>query len=207
MLYCPGGALRNGTGTALRLEDGKTFNLQTKSASGKGDMSAEELAKWYDEAKVNLVVDYRTETDQWELKLRNVKFADVALPQHVAGTPWPKISAKELQERFSKLEWRKTTNADTDPQWKGFQSLLLTRGDRGGVSFAFETSDGNRGILLFVGGTVRKSPTGEKRGDSASFRYHFLQPADAPAKKDAPSGIGKKPTEVSGNSDLYSAKR
>jgi uncharacterized protein (TIGR03067 family) len=201
-LYCPGSGQHNGN--ALRLEDNRVFDLQTKSASGKGDMSPEELAKWYDETKVNLVFDYRGETDQWELKLRNVRFAD--LPSVLSGPrdDWPKISANELQERFAKLEWRKTTNADTDPKWKGFQSLLLTRGDKRGMTFAFETSDGHRGILLFNGGAIYKSPTGAMRGHWASIRYKLLQPANAPAKPEG-DGIGKKPPEaMDGNKDLES---
>ncbi len=187
-------------GTALRLADNMIFNLPVKSATGKGDLSPEELVKWYDETKVNLVIDYWGETDQWELKLRNVKFADVAnIPSDVRGD-WKTLSANELQERFSKLEWRKTTNADTIPNGKGFQSLLLTRGQQPGMSFAFETSDGHRGVLQFTRGTKGRDPMKEKdplRGRTASIRYKLLQPADTPAKKDTPSGTGKKPPDSS----------
>jgi hypothetical protein len=200
-LICPGDRAVTGklapegspfrNGTALRLEDGRLFTLQTKSATGKGDISPDELAKWYDETKVNLVIDYRTETDQWELKLRNVRFADVASIPSNFVSDWQTMSANELQERFSKLEWRKTTHADTDPKGKGFQSLLLPRGTHPGMTFAFETSDGQRGILQF--NASNKKPFFR----DALIRYKVLQPADTQAKKDMPSGIGKKPPEVS----------
>jgi tRNA A-37 threonylcarbamoyl transferase component Bud32 len=201
-LICPGDRAAKGTsllpegtafrnGSALRLEDGRVFTLQTKSATGTGDISPEELAKWYDETKVNLIIDYRTETDQWELKLRNVRFAEVASIPSNFVSDWQTISANELQERFSRLEWRKTTDADTDPKGKAFQSLLFTRGEHPGKTFAFETSDGRRGILQFVTSTKKQGIR------SASIRYKLLQQADTPANKDTPSGTGKKPPEAS----------
>jgi serine/threonine-protein kinase len=152
---------------ALRLEDGKLFNLPKKGAGGKNDPSPEELEKWHADAKINLVIDYRKETDQWEMKLRNVKFAELA------DKEWKTLSAAELQGRFAKLKWAETTKAEATQKDKGLASLLLTRGMNPPITFAFETSSGQRGILqLFAA-----MKTATRR--TASVRYKELQPAEA----------------------------
>jgi hypothetical protein len=49
------------------------------------------------------------------------------------------------------LEWHKAANAETDQREKGFYSLLMTPGMNPPMTFAFETSDGQRGLLQIFG--------------------------------------------------------
>ena len=128
---------------ALRLDDGKVFNLPKKSTSGKQDISQEEQEKWRIETSVNFAITFLEETDQWEMKLRNVKFA--VLPDE----DWERLSANKLQGRFSTLKWNEPTNAEADQKEKGFYSLIFTRGMNPPMTFAFETADGQRGIFQF----------------------------------------------------------
>jgi hypothetical protein len=164
------------TGEALRLEDGKHFRLPKKE-----EMPPEQLEQWLNETKVNLAMVHRSTTNQWELKLRNVRFAELA------ETPWESVqefrewkapSANELQARFSKLEWKKPTSAEKDEKETGFKSLMLLQGMRPPMTFAFETSDGHRGILQLTGGSYGADGSG-----LANFRYKLLQKADTPDAK------------------------
>jgi len=69
------------------------------------------------------------------------------------------------------LEWRKATNAEADQKEKGFYSLLCTEGMNPPMTFAFETSDGHRGILQFVA----SNKTANHR--DAVIRYKQIQRA------------------------------
>jgi serine/threonine protein kinase/formylglycine-generating enzyme required for sulfatase activity len=181
-------------GEALRLEDGKTFSVPKKAASDKEGMSPEQLEHWFNETKVNLVIDYRKETDQWEMKLHNVKLADLpqipSEPSRGGGPPdWKTLSADELQARFAKLEWKKPTNAEKDRKEAGFKLLLFPEGKKPPMpTFAFETSDGQRGVLQFYqsfsGGFGPRGP--RVYGGNASIRFKQLKQADAPDVK----GVG-----------------
>jgi hypothetical protein len=122
----------------LRLEDGTIFNLPT-------NISDEEQEKWRNETKVNFAIAYLEETDQWEMKLRNVRFA------LLANEDWDTRSANGLQARFPKLDWNKATSAATDQKKQGFYSLLHTRGMNPPMTFAFETTEGQRGVFQFRG--------------------------------------------------------
>jgi Protein kinase domain/Outer membrane efflux protein len=176
-MNCPS-SNRNPIGNdALRLEDGKLFNLPKKLAlkDSKDDMASEKLKKWYNEANVNFVIDYLKETDQWVMKLRNVKFAELSESPTGSINNWKTLSANELQERFSKLEWKKAANAGTDKNEKGFYSLIFTEGMNPPMTFAFETSDGHRGILQFFAWTQ----TATHR--NALIRYKQIQRPYGPA--------------------------
>jgi tRNA A-37 threonylcarbamoyl transferase component Bud32 len=167
---------------AICLADGKVFNLPSPPASEK-ELSPEKLEKWYNGTNVNLVIDYRKETDQWEMKLRNVKFAE--LTEIPSGSPkdWKTLSANELQARFSKLEWKKTTDDKLDRKCRSFRSLLLIQGMSPLMTFAFETSDGLRGILQFH--TWNVTPT---RYRNVLIRYKLLQRSDSPANPEDVDG-------------------
>jgi hypothetical protein len=166
-------------GEALRLEDGKKFRLPKKAASKEG-MTPEQLDQWLNQTKVNLVIDYRKETDRWELKQRNVKFAELIDIPLETSWEWNTLSASELQARFAKLDWKKATLAEMEQKETGFKSLMLTDGTRPPMTFAFETSDGHRGILQLFGSL--HSSTGQSL---VHFRYKHLQRADASV------GVGK----------------
>jgi hypothetical protein len=107
------------------------------------------------------------------MKLRNVKLAE--LPETPTDSPkdWKTPSANELHQRFAKLEWKKPAEAGAGPKGKGFRSLPLTRGMIPPVTFAVETSEGQRGILQF-----RSSMHKGTGYCTASIRYKRLQPAE-----------------------------
>ena len=155
---------------SLRLSDGHKFNLPKNRPSEKqdgGDVSREELEKWLSETSVNFAIDYYSQTDHWELKLRNVKFAQ--LPDE----DWKTLTADELQEQFSHLKW--TTPGDRDAQQKifGFYTLIFGRSFPPPFTFAFETSDGQRGIFE-INGYAHMGAL----GDEAYVRYKQLQQKD-----------------------------
>jgi tRNA A-37 threonylcarbamoyl transferase component Bud32 len=189
-LYCPSessnllGKTKSFSGNeAICLADGKVFNLPRPTASEK-ELPAEKLEKWYSETNVNLVIDYRKETDQWEMKLRNVKFAE--LPEIPTESPkdWKTLSANELQARFARLEWKKTADDTMNRKYFGFHSLPLIQGMNPPMTFAFETSDGLRGILQFYAWNV--TPTHYR---NALIRYKLLQPSGGSANLEGDGGV------------------
>jgi serine/threonine-protein kinase len=169
-LYCASEAPLSPGMNALRFADGRVFNLPKQPASAKVDLLSEKLEQWWNDTKVNLVIDYHKETDQWEMTLHNIKFAEVA--EIPSDKDWKTLSANELQSRFSKLDWRKATNDATSREERGFRVLLLTRGMHPLLTFAFETSDGLRGMLQFYGTNV--TAMGHR---NVSIRYKFLVPS------------------------------
>lgn len=148
----------------LRLDDGHLFNSPPKFE----DLSVEERDKWLDETKVNLAIDYHHDTDQWEMKLRNVRFA--SLPD----SDWISLSAKALQEKFLSLKWKESPNTEVELKEKGFYSLIFTKGVPPPMTFAYETSDGKRGVFQFSGYAHQGA-----FGDTADIRYKQIQQAGA----------------------------
>jgi serine/threonine protein kinase/WD40 repeat protein len=186
-LICPPSKLGH---EALRLDDGKIFNLPKKPAArkeSKQDLSPEEQEKWHSETRVNLVIAYREESDRWEMKLRNVKFAE--LPDN----DWETLSANKLHERFSKLEWKKATTAETVQKEEGFHSLILPQGTNPPMTFAFETSDGHRGVFQFYASN-KKGPYRD-----ALIRYKQLQPSASPANPQGDGGERAQPANPQPN--------
>jgi hypothetical protein len=164
---------------ALRLDDGHIFNLPktfTSREESKKGMLQDVHEKWLNQTKVHFAINYLAKTDQWEMKLRNVKFAELAeTPSSKPLQDWKTLSANEVQERFPQLEWKKATNAETDQKENGFYSLIFIEGMPPPMTFAFETSDGHRGVLQFMG-YMGKGPSGY-----ASIRYKQIQPSVPPA--------------------------
>jgi tRNA A-37 threonylcarbamoyl transferase component Bud32 len=183
-LICPTGNATPLGAKALRLEDGKLFNLPKDLAS------PEKFDEWCSEARVNLVIDYRKETDQWEMKLRAVAFAELPETPSDAPKDWKTPGANELQQRFSKLDWNAGT-ADANRKTSEFRSLLLTRGMNPPVTFAFETSDGHRGILQFYASNAKAIGYRD-----ALIRYKQIQPdklgATAPSSPAQPAELKRK---------------
>jgi serine/threonine protein kinase len=155
---------------SLRLEDGHIFNLPKK------DMSHEELEKWLNQTGVNFAIDYLEKTDRWEMKLRNVKFAELSEIPTGSVNDWKTLSANELQQRHPKLAWIKATNAEAEQKEKGFYSLVFLEGMPPPMTFAFETSDGHRGVLQFMG-YMQRGPNGH-----ALIRYKQIQQSETPSK-------------------------
>ncbi len=166
-LNCPTGPKTPLGHEALRLEDGQVFNLPKGPAAAK-------LDEWLAETKVNLVVDYRADKDQWEWKLHDVKLAE--LPETPGGSfrEFKTPSADELHERLSRLEWKQPPAAEAKSQ--GFTSLLLTAGRNPSVTFAFETRSGRQGILQFA--AFNKTATHQ----NVLLRYKLLQKGE-PARE------------------------
>ena len=174
-LNCLGGNLRS---ESLRLEDGKVFNLPK-------NMSHEEQEKWRNETRVNFMIDYLEATDHWEMKLRDVKFAEIS------DRNWETLSANQLQERFSTLEWKKaTTNAEANQQSIGFSSLILTQGMKPPMTFAYKTSAGLGGILQFY--AFNKTA----RSCNALIRYKQMQPSHTQANINGADVSGEKATAL-----------
>ena len=155
----------------LRLDDGHLFNLPKKFE----EMSVDEREKWLNETRVNFAIDHHGDTDQWEIKLRNVKFAQ--LPDE----NWTSLSGKELQEQFPKLKWKEASNSEAELKQKGFYSLTFTAGMPPPMTFAYETTDGRCGIFQFSGSTLEGSR------DTAFIRYKQIQQImDAPSDSARP---------------------
>ena len=152
---------------ALRLSDGHLFNLPKKGADKKGndgEPTREELEKWLAETRVNFAIDYHKQTDQWELTLRNVRFAQ--LPDD----DWKTLDAKELQSRFPTVKWTTPENREAKQKETGFYSLKFSRGITPPGTFAFETHDGLRGVFQFVATNITST------GVNAIIRLKLLRP-------------------------------
>ena len=152
---------------ALRLSDGHLFNFPKKAADKKendGEPTREELEKWLAETRVNFVIDYHKQTDQWELKLRNVRFAQLT------DDDWKTLDAKELQSRFSILKWNTPENGEAEQKESGFYSIKFSRGITPPMTFAFETDDGVRGVFQFVATNITST------GVNAIMRLKLLRP-------------------------------
>jgi serine/threonine protein kinase len=160
----------------LRLGDGHRFNMPP----GFEKMSAEDRDKWLDETKVNLAIDHHQDTDQWEMKLRNAKFAQLS------DEAWASLSEKAFQEQFSRLKWDQPAGADAELKEKGFYSLMSTAGMSPPMTFAFETSDGHRGVLQF---NSYATASGGVNGYQVTYRYKLVQQsAEAPDAATPPAG-------------------
>jgi hypothetical protein len=137
---------------SLRLADGRVFNLpasarpknREKPGGGFLNVPLDEREKWLDETKVNLAIDYLKDTDQWRIMLRNVKFAE--LP----GANWDTLTAKGLQLLLAKADWKDPPDREAELKEKGFYSLTFTAGMNPPMTFAYETTGGERGIFQFT---------------------------------------------------------
>ena len=170
---------------SLRLSDGHVFNLPKKSPDekdGGSDVSHEEFAKWLSETGVNFAIEYHWQTDQWEMKLRNVKFAQ--LPDD----DWKTLTADELQKRFPNLNWKTPGNLEAEQKENGFYSLKFGSGITPPLTFAFETSEGQRGIFEFFGS--EHGVHGAAAIEQAFLRYKQLVPKDVSTKETSSEGNG-----------------
>jgi serine/threonine-protein kinase len=177
-LICPSDSPKSPLGQeALRLADGKVFNLPKKAAAAKDDLPREKLDEWYNETKINLVIDYWPGLDRWMIKLRNVKIAELAETPTDSPKDWKTLSADELQNRFSELGWIGLPGIDAalNQIVTGFHSPMLPRGMNPPMTFAFETSGGQRGILQFM--ATNKTATHR----NVLIRYKLIQKVEAPA--------------------------
>jgi hypothetical protein len=161
---------------SLRLEDGHVFNLPKEFE----DMSDNVREKWLSETKVNFAVDYCRDTDQWEFKLRNVTFS------RLHEDDWKGLSAVKLQERLSDPKWNDPGSYEADQKREGFAKMVFVTGITPPMTYAFETSEGKRGILQFISSNVTS------RGCDVFVRYKLIQQAKvAPSDSATPVGSGE----------------
>ncbi len=115
---------------AVRLSDGRLFNLPKKLGSlrNDGEMTHEEFEKWLSDTGVNFAIDYDKSTDQWEYKLRHVKLAELPEQDSAPVQDWMSMTSDDLQKKLSNLKWRMSEYREADEKDKGFYSMKFGRG-------------------------------------------------------------------------------
>jgi hypothetical protein len=161
---------------ALRLSDGKLFNVPKYLDFGwrtnvdPQQMSHDDQQHWLDDNGINLAVNSE-DVDQWNIVTRKAKLA--VLPDD----SWETMSAAELRQRLASMAWKKPAETFRNPAnpSEQFAVLSLPAGMNPPGTFAFETDDGDSGLLQIVSFGAW-SPTNSRE---AKLRYKLAQRTDA----------------------------
>jgi serine/threonine protein kinase/formylglycine-generating enzyme required for sulfatase activity len=168
----------------LRLEDGKLFNLPKgldfawRTNADPKQMPHDDQQHWLDDTRVNFAVS-SGDVDQWDIVTRKAKIA--MLPD----ARWETMPAADLRQRLPGLTWKTPKELYRNPADPSneFAVLALPTGTIPPVTFAFETGDGDFGLLQIVSFGAWNA----EKAREVKIRYKLVQ--DGPIKTSA-AGTG-----------------